>query len=131
VLKWQGLIEEWHDRKIGAGSEWARVIDEHLRTADVILLLVSTPFLASPYCYDVEMRVALERHQRGEAHVVPIILRPSDWKNSPLAHLQVVPRDGRPIIKWPVRDDAWLDVVESLRTLLIGVRRSHPNPWRD
>ena len=76
VLKREGLISSWHDRKIGAGVEWKDQIDAHLDRARVILLLVSPDFLASDYCYDREMKRALERHEAGLARVIPVILRP-------------------------------------------------------
>ncbi len=64
LLRRQGLISEWHDRQILAGDEWARDIDQHLETASIILLLISPDFLASNYCYDIEMERALERHRQ-------------------------------------------------------------------
>jgi hypothetical protein len=85
LLRRQGVIAAWHDRRIAAGQEWARAIDEHLERAAVILLLVSADFLASDYCYDREMRRALERHDAGEARVIPVILRPVNWHEAPFA----------------------------------------------
>src|SRR5690349_5863095 len=79
LLRRQGLISEWYDRKILPGAEWVGEIDEHLERASIILLLISADFLASDYCYDKEMTRALERHKQGEARVIPIILRPCDW----------------------------------------------------
>src|SRR3712207_4980803 len=64
-LKRQKVISEWHDRGIAAGQEWGGEIDQHLKTADIILLLVSSDFLASNYCYDVELTLAMERHEKG------------------------------------------------------------------
>jgi len=115
MLRREGVIREWHDRKIGAGSEWRGQIDAHLDSADVILLLVSQSFLASDYCYDVELRRAMERHEAGEARVIPIILRSCDWKGAPFAELQAVPRDGRPVMRWQDRDEAFLDVTNGIR----------------
>src|SRR5947209_333656 len=80
-LKRQGLITGWHDRKIVPGTDWANEIDTHLNTASIILLLVSPDFIASEYCYSIEMQRAMERHKSGEAHVIPIILRPVDWES--------------------------------------------------
>jgi hypothetical protein len=80
ILKRQRLISAWHDRQIGAGKEWDREINEHLERAQIILLLVSAGFLASDYCYDIEMKRALERHEAKEARVIPIILKPVDCK---------------------------------------------------
>ncbi|WP_309144804.1 TIR domain-containing protein [Bradyrhizobium sp. CCGB12] len=57
----------WHDRRISAGQEFAAEIDRHIETDDIILLLVSADFLASDYCYDIEMTRAMERHEAGDA----------------------------------------------------------------
>src|SRR5712692_3081430 len=76
ILKYRGLITTWHDRDIEAGEKWAQQIDIHLNRAHIILLLISPDFIATPYCYCKEMKRALERHDLGEALVVPILLRP-------------------------------------------------------
>ena len=121
-LKQQGRITNWHDRKIGAGQEWANEIDEHLNTADIILLLISPDFLASNYCYGIEMKRALERHDRKEARVIPIILRPSDWHAAPFGKLEALPRDGKPVTTWPNRDQAFLDVAIGIRKAVEEMR---------
>lgn len=118
MLKRQGRIEAWHDRKIVAGEPIDDRISEYLESADVILLLVSADFLASDYCYGIEMRRALERSNANEAKVVPIILRPCDWKSAPFARLLVAPTDGKPVTRWVDRDEAWLNVVEQLKRVL-------------
>src|SRR5205814_10402112 len=79
-LKRQGVIDMWHDWRIGAGKEVDREISEHLEEADIILLLVSPYFIASDYCYEVEMKRALERHEQGEARVIPFVLHPYAWQ---------------------------------------------------
>jgi TIR domain len=118
LLRRQGLISEWHDRQIVAGTQWARQIDNHLETASVILLLISSDFLASDYCYDLEMQRALERNSRGEAQVIPIILRPCEWRNAPFATLQVLPRDGLPVTEWDNIDSAFLNITQGIRRAL-------------
>jgi len=115
-LKRQGVIKVWHDRMISAGTEWAGQIDQHLASADVILLLISPDFIASDYCYDIEMRRALERHERGEARVIPIILRSCDWHGAPFGKLQALPKDAQPVNRWPDRDDALTDVAIGIRS---------------
>src|SRR5215467_10843175 len=85
LLQRQELIDSWHDRHILAGEEWVNEIDKHLKAASIILLLISPDFFASDYCSDTEMKYALERHERGEARVIRIILRPCDWRTSPFA----------------------------------------------
>src|SRR5271157_399858 len=110
LLKRQGLISGWHDRRIGAGEEWKGVIDKNLEEAQVVLLLVSSSFLASDYCWDVETKRAVERHDRDEAKVIPIILRPCDWQGAPFGKIQALPRDGKAITSWLNRDEAFTDV---------------------
>ena len=116
VLQRQGVIRGWHDRKIGAGTELKGAIDEHLNSAGVILLLVSPDFIASDYCYDIEMKRALERHDNGEARVIPVILRPVDqWHATPFGKLLAAPTDGKAVTLWPNRDEAFADVAGHIR----------------
>ncbi len=116
LLKRQGVIDEWHDRRISAGQEWVGEVDKHLNSATIILLLVSATFLASDYCYDVEMKRALARHDAGEAVVIPVILRHVDWKkNAPFAHLQALPKDGKPVEAWSLRARAFADIADGIR----------------
>ncbi len=70
ALRRMGQIKEWHDHEINAGTDWKREIDIHLSTANIILLLISPDFLHSEYCYQVEMKQALERHAIGAACVL-------------------------------------------------------------
>ena len=125
LLRRQGVIAGWHDRRITAGTEWAGAIDAHLRRAQIILLLVSADFLASDYCYDVELHQAMARHEAGEARVIPIILRAADWHSALFGRLQALPQDGRPITSWPNPDEAFLDVARGLRAVAEELAR-HP-----
>jgi internalin A len=117
LLQRQGVLSAWHDRKLPAGAEWAAEIDDYLERADIILLLVSADFLASDYCWDRELRRAMQRHDASEAVVVPIILRASDWQTAPFGRLQALPTDGRPVVSWSDRDAAWTDVAKGIRKL--------------
>ena len=118
MLKRQGIIAAWHDREITAGSDWAGAIDTHLNSASVILLLVSANFLASDYCYDLELGQAMKRHEAGEAQVIPIILKPCDWTGAPFGKLQALPKNAKPVTKWDDRDEAFLNVAQGIRAAL-------------
>ena len=107
-LKRQGVISEWHDRKIAPGDEWKKAIDDRINTARIILLLISSDFIASDYCYEIEMQRALERHEKREAVVIPVILRSCNWQDTPFGKLQALPKDGKAITSWPDRDEAFL-----------------------
>jgi WD40 repeat protein len=110
----------WHDRDIGAGMEWQREIDSHLDTAQVILLLISPDFIASDYCYGIEMQRAIERHKRGEACVIPIILRSAYWQLLPVSELQLLPADAKPVISaaWHNQDEAFQNVAEEIHKVI-------------
>ncbi|MFD1881435.1 toll/interleukin-1 receptor domain-containing protein [Paracoccus pacificus] len=115
MLKREGLLAPWHDREITAGDEMNPAIHEKLEQADVILFLVSPDFLASTYCYEIEVKRAMERHAEGSARVIPVILRPCEWKKAPFGKLLATPTDAEPITKWADRDDAFLDVTRAIR----------------
>ena len=123
ALKHQGLIDTWHDRCIRTGDEFSNEISDNLESASIILLLVSADFIASSYCYDVEMTRALERHHSGQARVIPVILRACDWHDTPFGKLLATPKDGRPVRSWSDIDDAFLDVVRSLKTAIQETHR--------
>jgi hypothetical protein len=129
-LKRQGVISTWHDRRITAGTELGSAIDGNLNAADVILLLVSPDFINSDYCYEKEMDRAMERHKSGAARVIPVILRPCDWHGLPFGKLLATPTDGKPVTKWPDRDEAFLNVVQAIKAALneLGKRPSQPTP---
>lgn len=127
-LKRRRVITDWHDRLITAGSEWAKEIDEHLESADLILLLISPDFMASDYCHDVELKRAMARHDAGEARVVPVILRPARWQGFSFSKLQALPRDVRPVTLWRNQDEAFLDIVEGIERVAEELRRRPPPP---
>lgn len=111
-------VSVWDDYDIEAGQEWDAAIKERLYNAGVVVLLVSADSLASDYFYGKEVKVSLERHQKGEVVVVPVILRHCDWENTPLGVLEALPEKGRPVVEWPTRDQAWQDVVTRLRRVV-------------
>jgi hypothetical protein len=115
MLKRQGIIETWHDRRIIAGQEIDKTINGHVNNDDIILLLVSPDFIASDYCYEREMMRALERHESGEATVIPVILRACDWHHAPFGKLMATPKDGKPVKKWADADEAFLEVAQAVR----------------
>ena len=117
TLERQGFIKTWHDRCISPGTDWKGKIDKHLNSSQIILLLVSADFLASDYCYDVEVRKAIELHENGQAHVVPIILKPVIWEGVPFAKFQALPKDAQPISTWTDSEAAYYDIAQGISTL--------------
>jgi TIR domain len=116
-LKRQGVIDTWHDRRILPGNEFDSEISQHLETSQIILLLISPYFIASDYCYDAEMTRALELHRSGKARVIPVILQPCDWHGLPFGKLQALPKDGKPVSKYPNLHDAFLEITLGIRAV--------------
>jgi internalin A len=122
LLQREGLIETWQDREIEAGEDWRQKIDDNLERADIILLLVSPDFLASDYCYENEMRRALELHEEKKARAIPVVVRDVNWKIAPLAKLQALPKDGKAVMTWANKDTAWKNVSEGIQKVAETVR---------
>src|SRR5436305_7826001 len=114
-LKQEKCIDIWYNRNITAGQDWKQEIDVHLNDAQIILLLVSANFLASEYCYSIEMKRALDRNDAREACVIPVILRPVDWHHAPFGKLQALPPEGIPITLSRNRDQTFRDITRGIR----------------
>lgn len=123
-LKRQGLIEIWYDSAISAGSNVGQIIETYLNTADIIVLLISADFLASDQCCEVEMKRALELSSKGAARIIPVLLRPSDWKELPLEQHRPLPPNGNPVSLWKNRDAALLEVAREIRKVVEELARS-------
>jgi hypothetical protein len=123
-LKRNGYIDTWDDRDILAGAEWSIEMDTRLKTAHIILLLISPDFIASDYSYSIEVEQALKRHEKGDAYVVPIILRPVQWKEMLFGKLRSLPSGDRPIrsSKWQYADEAFADVVRGISKVVEEVK---------
>jgi predicted nucleotide-binding protein len=124
LLRRQGIVESWNDRAIPAGDKWSQQIDKNIKSADIIILLISSDFLASDYCYDVEVKQALAMHNAGEAVVIPLILRPCDWGSAPFSRLQALPRDAKPVSTFIDQDEAFMQVVREIRRIAESIEPS-------
>jgi TIR domain len=129
-LRRQNVIASWYDGDISPGTEWESQITEHLKTDQIILLLISADFMASDFCYSFEMTQAIARHDANQARVIPIILRPTDWKGAPFAKLKVLPTDGKAVTRWPTHDEAFENIVQGIRKAIDDLQKKGtlPNP---
>lgn len=139
-LERRKVIDVWYDGKISAGTEWDQEIKKHLNNAQIILLLISSDFIASDYGYNTELKRAMERHERKEARVIPVILRPvSEWEEVSsgdihLGKLQALPEEANPVTLWTNRDKAWKNVVDGIKQVVIeswgdeGIRWTQERP---
>lgn len=123
IMERRGVIRAWHDRCLTPGQTWGNAIDSQLEKADLVLLLVSADFIKSDYIWSHELDVAMKRHERGDASVVPVMLRAVDITDAPFAVLQGLPTDLKPVTSWPNRDEAWTDVAKGIRHTVEQIRR--------
>ncbi|MDZ7283830.1 toll/interleukin-1 receptor domain-containing protein [Sphingomonas sanguinis] len=113
----QGRVEVWNDRHIRAGAPLYEAINDNIRSADIILMLISADYVSSRSCQE-EMAVALERSAAGSALAIPILIRACDWTNLPIGQLLSANTDAMPINSAPDRDVAWYDVIRSIKLIL-------------
>src|SRR5205823_10524568 len=107
---------------------WESQINEDFNRDHIILLLISADFMDSDFCYSIEMTRAIARHDADQARVLPIILRPTDWKGAPFARLKMLPTDGKAVTRWPTHDDAFEDIVQGIRAAIDGLdQRAKPS----
>ena len=118
VLARLGKIEIWDDRAIDAGDEWHSEIMDALDGADIILMLISNYFIASDFCYDKELKRALERHEAKTARVIPIIIRTCEWTELPFGKLQAVPKNGQAISEWENPDEAYTFIAKQIKNVV-------------
>ncbi|PLR43306.1 toll/interleukin-1 receptor domain-containing protein [Chimaeribacter arupi] len=125
-LKRMGKITTWHDRRIVPGQEFERQIDQYFSQADIILLLISSDFINSDYCYQVEMANALERHKRGEAVVIPVILRECAWHQLPFGSIMAATIDGKPITRFSSHDEGYVQIVDAVSRAIANLEAKKP-----
>ena len=117
VLERSGKVNVFVDQQIKPGADWDRTIQTQLDSAELILLLLSSDFLASDYIDSVEMATAKERYEHGEVRVVPIILRHCNWNLTWLKLLNALPTDDSgllPVSDWPDRDKAYTAITNAI-----------------
>ena len=122
VLVIDRLMSHWYDRDIPPGDEWDRKIDERIRSADIILLIVSPSFLDSAYIREKELKIALERREAGEARVIPVILEKCLWERRAVfkgfSKLQALPTGAKAVRSWTPQREGWYDVAEQLEAIV-------------
>jgi len=55
--------------------------------------------------------------KQGKLIIVPVILEPCDWLNTPFKQFKAVPRDGKAVSSWENKNTAFLDIIQNLRNL--------------
>ena len=117
-LRRQQFIETWDTQAILPGTDRLVNVHSELARADIVLLLSSSDFSASEEVWRQQLERAMERHHKQEAVVIPVLLRPHDWKSLPYGTLQPLPSNGTPVSSWPSEDEAYSDIVNGIKRVL-------------
>lgn len=109
-LRDQGLIEPWEDRPFQPIDRWDFEIQKQLDSADLVILLITPEYLRSRFRFQDAMQSALERHESGEAKVLPVRVRPCDFESTRLATLPAVPEGANWVSHFRPRNDGFYNV---------------------
>jgi predicted ATP-binding protein involved in virulence len=117
-LKASGYLHSWFERKI-IGEKWDGIISDKL-VSDIVLLLVSPNFLATPYIHESEVKEAVKLHLEGKLELIPVLLRETDLGGTPIAELETLPPQGMSVTSpnWENKNQAFGMVTEGLRIAL-------------
>lgn len=124
ILKRNGVIDAWHDRRILPGEDFSNSIKTHLKAANIILLLISADFLHSDYCYEIEMQEAMLMHEQRQAVVIPIILRPCAWQDGKFGKLLALREDANAVSTYSNPDLAYLDIANGIKARIKSMQIS-------
>lgn len=133
ILRHQGLISVFDEGNINAGEDWQQRKTELLNNAHLILLLISSDLLASDNLYNEEVVKSLQRHNKGEACVVPVLLRDCVWKTSIFANLKALPKNGYAVTdtkNWQSVDAAFKDVALGISKVLGNFKQQSNGTYR-
>jgi AAA15 family ATPase/GTPase len=124
-LKSKKEIDSWHGRRL-TGEEWDGIISPKLEKSAVILMLISPDFLANKYCYENEVKKAVELHNAGRAHVVPILARKTNLEGTSFETLKALPSNGSPIKsrEWENKKEAFDDIARGIDKILKKIKES-------
>jgi DNA polymerase III delta prime subunit/MFS family permease len=117
-------ISEWYEQLIPPGADIAQARRVAWRSADALILLLSADYFLSEACASAEIQYALERRERGQILIIPVLLRPCDWQSTFVADLQCLPRDGQAISTQENQEAALFAVAQEIRRQLGALKLS-------
>ena len=129
-LRYSNEIVIWHDQEVLAGADLDQQITTQLDEADLILLLISSSFIASEYYWNKEVQAALQRYKAEKVEIIPIILKPADWQHTPLGHLKALPSGDKPVTQWDDQDAALNDVAQGIRRVVEKLQITKQNSFK-
>lgn len=122
LLRRDGVLKEWCDRKILAGRNITKVIHQELLNADIIVFLVSIDFLNSDACKE-EWEQANSLAKDNKKTLISIIVRECPWLDfDNMRDYLALPTDGKPVTSWHDKDVAWNSVYTGIKKVVEDIR---------
>lgn len=119
ALRRSGKVTVWNDNQITPGQDWDEAIRQHLRQADIVALLLSGHFMASDHIWENELKISLERREKGEAvMLIPILVDPCMLENTFLEKIQRLPRNQKAVSQQNNVDESWYLIVKEIDALV-------------
>ncbi len=118
ILRKQYSIQVWDYRMVLAGVNWRNEVLKNLSNSDIVLFLISADFFASNFSSGIEIQRAMQLHNLGVTRLIPIILRPVNWQETPLGQFVALPRNMVAITRWQNRDEAFKDIIKDLEDVI-------------
>lgn len=121
----------WHDHGLEPGDVFRREIEEEIDRADLVILLISQGFLNSEFIEKVELPRIMDRAERAQLEVIPLLTHPCLWQELEfIARYQIVPGQPTPLIEYTGSSRDWarvkfetLKAVKSRIDRIIGKRK--------
>ncbi|MGB8347638.1 MAG: hypothetical protein WCD86_22335 [Ktedonobacteraceae bacterium] len=91
----------WQFGEIAQDTRWQKPRYDFLQSVDLILLLVTSTFVATEYCYSEELKLAILKHKEESSYVIPILLRACLWDGTFFAGLETItPKNRKAVDEW-------------------------------
>jgi len=130
VLEHEGVLTVSPAQSVDAGEDWAKNIVEAIDRATVAVFLISADFLSSEFVRE-EIPRLLEKRSRGEAVLMPIIVRSCSWQDvSWLRPLQIWPKDFVPLSEQDRFDETLTSISREIHSNLEAAASSRKRAKR-
>lgn len=116
----QKYIKLWYDDMILPGFCINDKIFQAMIECDIALLLISADYLASDYCYSIEMETFMKLQNVGKI-VIPVLLRTVDLNGTPFEGLKSLPEDRKAVSSFANEDDAMTSIAFGIRRVVESV----------
>lgn len=111
-------VELWHDRLMLTGDKLTTTIEQELEKMTLMICLISSDYLSSEYCINVELKKAIDDNKIIKNNIFPIILRKCAWKHTIFGGLLAQPKDGTPVKTFEDKDDVYTEIADALAAVI-------------